>query len=136
MRGYLEQHGKPVALYSDKASVFHCNSHSVTQFGRALYELDVDTFCANSSQAKGRVERANLTLQDRLVKELRLHEISTKEAANADVSHFIADFNGQDAAEDFRRTSIVAGRRRPQPDPDGSCAMALVEGTDGAIRPG
>jgi hypothetical protein len=55
MRAYLEQHGKPVALYSDKASVFHCNSHSVTpgkgvtQFGRALYELNVDTFCANSS---------------------------------------------------------------------------------------
>ena len=66
-RHYLEQHGKPVALYSDKASVFHCNSHSatpgkgVTQFGRALYELNEDTFCANSSQAKGRVERANLT---------------------------------------------------------------------------
>jgi transposase len=89
MRRYLEQHGKPGALYSDRASVFHCNSHAVTpgngvtQFGRALYELNVDTFCANSSQAKGRVERANLTLQDRLVKELRLREISTKEAANA-----------------------------------------------------
>ena len=71
-------HGKPVALYSDKASVFHCNNQSstpdkgVTQYGRALYELNVDTLCANSSQAKGRVERANLTLQDRLVKELRL----------------------------------------------------------------
>jgi hypothetical protein len=83
-RHYLEQHGKPVALYSDKASVFHCNSHSatpgkgVTQFGRALYELNVDTFCANSSQAKGRVERANLTLQDRLVKELRLRSISNE----------------------------------------------------------
>ncbi|WP_408438707.1 ISNCY family transposase [Paraburkholderia caffeinilytica] len=101
MRHYLEQHGKPVALYSDKASVFHCNSHSVTpgkgvtQFGRALYELNVDTFCANSSQAKGRVERANLTLQDRLVKELRLRAISTKEAANAYAPHFIADFNGR-----------------------------------------
>ncbi|MGF6703012.1 transposase [Paraburkholderia sp. MM5496-R1] len=101
MRAYLEQHGKPVALYSDKASVFHCNSHSatpgkgVTQFGRALYELNVDTFCANSSQAKGRVERANLTLQDRLVKELRLRGITTKEAANAYAPHFIADFNGR-----------------------------------------
>jgi transposase len=101
MRGYLEQHGKPVALYSDRASVFHCNSHAVTpgkgvtQFGRALYELNVDTFCANSSQAKGRVERANLTLQDRLVKELRLRGISTKEAANAYAPHFIADFNGR-----------------------------------------
>jgi hypothetical protein len=73
-RKYIEVYGKPVALYSDKASVFSCNSHSstpgkgVTQYGRALYELNVDTLCANSSQAKGRVERANLTLQDRLVK--------------------------------------------------------------------
>ncbi len=100
MRRYLEQHGKPVALYSDKASVFrsgkaHETGSSVTHFGRALYELNVDTFCANSSQAKGRVERANLTLQDRLVKELRLRGISTKEAANAYAPHFIADFNGR-----------------------------------------
>jgi transposase len=100
-RRYIEQHGKPVALYSDKASVFHCNSHSstpgkgVTQYGRALYELNVDTLCANSSQAKGRVERANLTLQDRLVKELRLRKIDTWEAANAYTPHFIADFNGR-----------------------------------------
>ena len=90
-----------MALYSDKASVFSCNSHSstpgkgVTQYGRALYELNVDTLCANSSQAKGRVERANLTLQDRLVKELRLRKIDTKEAANAYAPHFIADFNGR-----------------------------------------
>jgi transposase len=100
-RQYIEAHGKPMVLYSDKASVFSCNSHSttpgkgVTQYGRALYELNVDTLCANSSQAKGRVERANLTLQDRLVKELRLRHIDTKEAANAYAPHFIADFNGR-----------------------------------------
>jgi transposase len=100
-RKYIETYGKPVALYSDKASVFSCNSHSstpgkgVTQYGRALYELNIDTWCANSSQAKGRVERANLTLQDRLVKELRLRGIDTKEAANAYAPHFIADFNGR-----------------------------------------
>ena len=99
-RRYIEQHGKPMALYSDKASVFSVNQKStadkgVTQFGRALYELNVDTFCANSSQAKGRVERANLTLQDRLVKELRLRGIDTQEAANAYAPHFIADFNNR-----------------------------------------
>jgi len=100
-RQYIEAHGKPVALYSDRASVFHCNKPAstpgkgVTQYGRALYELNVDTLCANSSQAKGRVERANLTLQDRLVKELRLRKIDTKEAANAYAPHFIADFNGR-----------------------------------------
>lgn len=65
----------------------------VTQFGRALYELNVDAFCANSSQAKGRVERADLTVQDRLVKELRLRGISTREAADAYAPSFIADFN-------------------------------------------
>jgi len=69
-RAYLARHGKPVALYSDKASVFrsvraHETRRSVTHFGRAMYELNIDTICANSSAAKGRVERAHLTLQDR-----------------------------------------------------------------------
>ena len=96
---YLAAHGKPVAFYSDKASVFYVKGRSettgkgVTQFGRALYQLNIEAFCANSSQAKGRVERANLTLQDRLVKELRLRGISTREAANAYAPSFIADFN-------------------------------------------
>ena len=74
-RAYLERYGKPVALYSDKASVFRPTTKGdagVTHFARAMYELNIDTFCANSSPAKGRVERAHLTLQDRLVKELRL----------------------------------------------------------------
>jgi len=102
MRAYLEHHGKPVALYSDKAAVFRVNANNkqeraagkgVTQFGRACYELNIDTWCANTSQAKGRVERANLTLQDRLVKEMRLRGIATKEAANAYVPCFIADYN-------------------------------------------
>jgi len=60
-----------------------------------MFELNIDTWCANSSQAKGRVERANLTLQDRLVKELRLRHIDTREAANAYAPRFIADFNGR-----------------------------------------
>ncbi len=60
-RAYLERHGKPVAFYSDKASVFRSVSagktgRSVTHFGRAMYELNIDTFCANSSSAKGRVD--------------------------------------------------------------------------------
>jgi transposase len=97
-RAYLERHGKPVALYSDKASVFRSVSagktgRSVTHFGRAMYELNIETFCANSSSAKGRVERAHLTLQDRLVKELRLHGISTVDAANAYALAFMAAYN-------------------------------------------
>ncbi|MCL4120363.1 UNVERIFIED_CONTAM: hypothetical protein GTU68_005106 [Idotea baltica] len=55
----------------------------MTQFGRALNELNVEILCANSSEAKARVERANRTLQDRLVKELRLAGISDMEAGNA-----------------------------------------------------
>ena len=100
-RGYLEQHGKPVAFYSDKAGIFRTVRESVefgrsaTQFGRALYELNIELMCANTSQAKGRVERANLTLQDRLVKEMRLRGISTLEAANAYAPHFMADFNAR-----------------------------------------
>lgn len=107
-RGYIEQHGKPVAFYSDKASIFRSVRDSIdfgrgtTQFGRVLYELNIDIMCANSSQAKGRVERANLTLQDRLVKELRLRDISTQKAADAFAPHFIADFNARFAKAPLR----------------------------------
>jgi hypothetical protein len=100
-RAYLEQHGKPLTLYSDKASVFRSNQKNAaagdghTQFARALFELNIDLICANSSQAKGRVERMNLSLQDRLVKELRLQGISTMAAANAWAPAFIADYNGR-----------------------------------------
>jgi hypothetical protein len=64
-----------------------------TQFSRALYELNIDGICANTPAAKGRVERANLTLQDRLVKELRLQGISSIETANAYMPAFIAEHN-------------------------------------------
>jgi hypothetical protein len=99
LRSYLEQHGKPVALYSDKASVFRVNKEElqggtgVTQFGRALSSLNIDIICANTPAAKGRVERAHLTLQDRLVKELRLREINDVDSANAFAPEFIADYN-------------------------------------------
>lgn len=65
-RAYLERYGKSMAFYSDKASVFrsvvaHQTGRSVTHSGRAMFELNIDTLCANSSPAKGRVERAHLT---------------------------------------------------------------------------
>lgn len=97
---YLQQWGKPIAFYSDKHGVFRTTHASqkdrtsgLTQFGRALYELNIDIICANTPQAKGRVERANQTLQDRLVKELRLRGIDTIAAANAYAPEFMADFN-------------------------------------------
>ncbi len=75
---YLKRHGAPVAFYSDKHSVFRVakkdarGGQGMTQFGRALCELNIEILCANSSQAKSRVERMNRRLQDRLVRELRL----------------------------------------------------------------
>src|SRR4051794_13798974 len=93
-RAYLERYGKPVAFYSDKHAVFRVNGKGavggdgMTQFGRALHQLNIDIICANSPQAKGRVERANGTLQDRLVKEMRLAGISTIEAGDALLPRF------------------------------------------------
>ncbi len=78
------------------------------EFDRALHELNIDIICANTPQAKGRVERANRTLQDRLVKELWLRDINTIEAANAYVEEFMEDFNKRFAklprnSKDLRR---------------------------------
>lgn len=97
-RQYIDKHGKPVAFYSDKHAVFRVSGPEsrrtgTTQFGRALRELAIELICANSSQAKGRVERVNQTLQDRLIKEMRLEGISSIEAANAWLDTFITDFN-------------------------------------------
>ena len=97
---YLGRHGKPVAFYSDKHSIFRlCHQGATgradgeTQFGRALTELNIDIICANSPQAKGRVERMNKTLQDRLVKELRLRGISNMEDGNAFLPEYTEDYN-------------------------------------------
>ena len=118
-RAYLERYGKPVAFYSDKHGVFRVNSKDaiggdgMTQFGRALHALNIDIICANSSQAKGRVERANGTLQDRLVKEMRLSGIDTIAAGNAFLPAFMEKYNARFAKapfddRDVHRT-LVAG---------------------------
>src|SRR3982751_6105607 len=104
-RAYLERHGKPVAFYSDEHSVFRVNrkdaagGDGMTQFGRALDQLNIEIIWANAPQAKGRVERANGTLQDRLVKEMRLSGISTIEAGNAFLPAFMEDYNRRFATE-------------------------------------
>lgn len=92
-RDYLMRWGRPLALYVDKDSIYTINQRAsideeligheaVTQFTRAMTELDIEVICAHSPQAKGRVERGFLTHQDRLVKELRLAGISTMEEGN------------------------------------------------------
>jgi transposase len=120
---YLRDYGRPLAFYSDKLSVFRINlptdesARGLTQFGRALQELEIELICANSPQAKGRVEHANGTLQDRLVKEMRLGGISSMAEANAYLPTFIADFNSrfarvprdsQDAHRPLRRQDDLA----------------------------
>jgi transposase len=101
VRAYLTEFGKPLAFYSDKFGVFRVNipnavsGSGLTQFGRALKELDIELICAHSPQAKGRVERANQTLQDRLTKELRLRGIATMAAGNAYLPEFIAAYNAR-----------------------------------------
>ena len=98
LHDYIAAHGVPVALYSDKHSIFRVNAKSAdpeaeTQFGRAARELGIECIHANSPQAKGRVERANQTLQDRLVKEMRLAGINNMDEANAWLPGYIADYN-------------------------------------------
>ena len=116
---YIRQHGKPCAFYSDKLSVFKVNAkethqgQAITQFARAMQELDIQLICANSPQAKGRVERMNQTLQDRLVKELRLLGICDRKQANLALPDFLARLNqrfavtprsAHDAHRPLRRT--------------------------------
>ena len=99
LQGYLVTHGCPVAFYSDKHSVFRINKpdaqggSGMTQFGRALAELNIEIICANSSQAKGRAERANRTLQDRLVEELRLENVCDMDTGNEFLPGFLKRFN-------------------------------------------
>jgi hypothetical protein len=101
MLAYVKQHGLPIALYSDKHGIFRVNMPETvykrnpkeTQFKRAMDDLGIGLIYANSAQAKGRVERVNQTLQDRLTKELRLAAINSIEQANAFLPGFIEKFN-------------------------------------------
>jgi transposase len=105
LSGYVERYGLPRALYVDRDSIYRCDRESTiaenlagkeptTQFGRAMEELDVEVIMAHSPQAKGRVERVNGTLQDRLVKALRREKISDLRGANRFLQEkFLAAFN-------------------------------------------
>jgi hypothetical protein len=99
LNAYMARYGRPVSLYSDKHGVFRVNAkeatsgNGLTQFGRTLETLDIESIHANSPQAKGRVERANQTLQDRLIKEMRLQSIDSMDAGNAFLDNFRQDYN-------------------------------------------
>jgi hypothetical protein len=106
-RTYIERHGRPIAFYSDKHAIFRINKpdaeggSGMTQFGRALHEINIDILCANSAPAKGRVERCFGTLQDRLVKELRLAGVSDMRAGNVFLPSFIEQFNARFGKQPF-----------------------------------
>ena len=104
MHKYLNNHGIPLATYSDRHGIFRINlptasEETETQFGRAARQLGITVICAQSAEAKGRVERANQTLQDRLVKEMRLLGINDIEAANAYLPTYLEDHNNRFAVE-------------------------------------
>jgi hypothetical protein len=88
-KSYIERFGTPVAFYRDKHTVFHVNKD------RALHELGMEIMCANTPAAKGRAERAHGTLQDRLVKEMRLEGISTINDVNNWIEHFVEIYNAR-----------------------------------------
>ena len=100
----MERYGRPVELYTDRDSIYQVNraatveeelrdEQAETQYVRAAQKLGIVVRCAGSPQAKGRVERAFETPQDRLVKELRLAGISTRENGNVFLPGFLARYN-------------------------------------------
>lgn len=99
LKNHMTTYGRPVSLYSDRHSIFRVNQKEAktgdghTQFSRALETLDIESIHAQTPQAKGRVERVNKTLQDRLVKEMRLNGINNLDEANAFLPEFINAFN-------------------------------------------
>ena len=115
LRQYLGVHGRPAGLYTDKHGIFRINipnassGDNLTQFGRAMQSLEIPILCANTPQAKGRVERANQTLQDRLVKEMRLRQVNNMQQGNAYLPEFMADFNRRFAVQP--RSSLDAHRQ-------------------------
>lgn len=111
---YIEKEGKPRSIYLDKFSTYRMNSKAAkadhelkTQFQRAMLELKIEPIFANSPQAKGRVERVFGTLQDRLIKEMRLKKISTVEDANKFLEEeFIDKFNMKFSKEATKKGNL------------------------------
>ena len=99
LRSHVLAHGRPLALYSDRHGIFRVNAKDAasgdgkTEFGRVAERLSIEPIHARTPQAKGREERSNQTLQDRLVKEMRLQGIATMAEAEAYLPVFMAAWN-------------------------------------------
>ena len=106
---WAARHGLPRSVYADRHSIYRDEDHPgrPTQFGRAMRQLGVELICANSPQAKGRVERRHAVFQDRLVKEMRLRNISDIRGANALLEGmFLEDLNARYAIAPARSPDL------------------------------
>lgn len=110
---YFNKNGLPISIYLDKFSTYKINHKNavdnkdmITQFERAMNQFGVKPITAHSAEAKGRVERMFQTLQDRLVKELRLAKITTIDDANKFLIHYVPRFNSQFAVIPKRRKDL------------------------------
>jgi hypothetical protein len=123
LRRYIERYGLPQALYLDKHSTYRTtrqpateellrDQQAQTQFERAAQELGIKLIHANSPQAKGRIERVFGTLQDRLVKEMRLAGVSTCEQANRFLDRYLPAYNRRFMKEPLRPQDL----HRPLPN--------------------
>jgi len=117
LRRYIAQHGLPFSFYVDRHSAYKTSRQpnldedlkgefAKTQFARLLNELDIKPIFAKSPQAKGRIERSFETLQDRLVKELRLAGVSTLAQANAFLDSYLPKYNARFAVKPLRKTNL------------------------------
>src|SRR5271155_1341004 len=99
LKEHLERYGRPLGFYVDKHGTFKVNREElkkgvgITHFGKVLKELGIELICAHSPQAKGRIERSNGILQDRLIKEMRLEGVNTIGQANAFLPQFFEKHN-------------------------------------------
>jgi transposase len=128
LRDHVLTHGCPLAFYSDRHGIFRVNAKDAqrgdgkTEFGRVVERLEIGLIHALTPQAKGRVERANQTLQDRLVKELRLRNICSMAAAQAYLPEFIIEWNKKFAVP----PRDAASAHRPWTQPAEALDLALA----------
>ncbi len=129
LRDHVRAHGCPLVFYSDRPGIFRVNAKDAqngdgkTEFGRVVERLEIDLIHALTPQAKGRVERANQTLQDRLVKEMRLRNLCSIAEAQAFLPEFILEWNKKFAVPPRDKTSAYRPWTKTVDDLD----LALAE---------
>jgi transposase len=124
LREQILTHGRPLAFYSDRHGIFRVNAKDAqsgdgkTEFGRVVDRLGITLINALTPQAKGRVERANQTLQDRLIKEMRLSNINSIEQAQAFLPRFMVSYNEKFAVPPHDETPAHRPWTKPADDLD------------------